>query len=103
MSKFFAAVNDLSSDSESSESSEEEQEQQKQVTKSRPKAKKQEDSESEEEERTIRSEMDKRLGAFNSIVKNIKNHTKISDFSSLMADFDAFVDEIPKVTKVADG
>lgn len=103
MSKFFVAAQDLSSDSETSSSSEEEQvEEVKKVTAIKPQKKKkfQESSDESEEERTIKSGSAKMVASFNAVVKNIKNHLKNNDYSSLMDDFDKFIEEIVKLERV---
>jgi len=107
MNKWFASARDLS-DSESSESSEDEKKltQQQQMAAAAGKkavpAKRnymkgfEESSESEEEQRVVKSGTDKKLAVINNVVKDINNHLKINDFSSLMGDFERFCSEIEK-------
>lgn len=53
-------------------------------------------SESEEENRVVKTGKDKRAETMNNIIKDLKNHLKINDFSMLMDDFDKLTDEIAK-------
>jgi len=56
--------------------------------------------EEEEEKRVVRSAKEKRWGAIQTIAKNIKNHTKIQDFVSMLADFEELAREINKAQSV---
>jgi translation initiation factor 3 subunit C len=107
MNKWFASARDLS-DSESSESSDEDTK--KTVTQQQPTAaagkkapakrnymKGFEDSEeSEDEQRVVKTGRDKKLDHLNGMIKDINNHLKINDFSSLMNDFEKFTEEIER-------
>lgn len=53
-------------------------------------------SESEEEQRVVKTQKDKKLENFNAIKKDINNHVKINDFSSLMTDFERYCEEIER-------
>jgi len=53
-----------------------------------------ESSESEDEQRVVKTQKDKKLETINAIIKDINNHIKINDFSSLMTDFEKFTEEI---------
>ena len=53
-------------------------------------------SDSEEEQRVVKTDKDKKLDIFNDIKKDINNHIKINDFSSLMVDFEKFIEEIER-------
>jgi translation initiation factor 3 subunit C len=55
-----------------------------------------ESSESEEDIRTIKTQKDKKLETINAIIKDINNHIKINDFSSLMTDFERYTEELQK-------
>ena len=58
-------------------------------------------SESEDEgKRVVRSEKDKRLEELNTVVKNVKNHLKISDWVAIQKDFDALQAAIDKARNV---
>jgi hypothetical protein len=52
------------------------------------------DDESEEEQRVVRTQKDKRQDVFDGIIKNLKNHLKISDFTQIITDFEALADEL---------
>ena len=55
------------------------------------------DSSSEEEDdRVVKSGKDKRWEVLNGILKDLKNHIKINDFSQIMGDFDRLTDEIKR-------
>lgn len=55
-----------------------------------------ESSESEEDIRTIKTQKDKKLETINAIIKDINNHIKINDFSSLMTDFEKYTEELQR-------
>lgn len=52
--------------------------------------------ESEEEQRVVKTQKDKKLETFNNVIKDVNNHLKINDFSSLMTDFEKFCEELEK-------
>jgi translation initiation factor 3 subunit C len=109
MNKWFASARDIS-DSEDSESSDEDQQKKQTQQQAQPQAKKtgiapqkknymknfEESSESEEEQRVVKTQKDKKLEIFNAIKKEINNHVKINDFSSLMTDFERFCEDIER-------
>lgn len=55
-----------------------------------------ESSESEEEQRVVKTQKDKKLESINAVIKDVNNHIKINDFSSLMGDFEKFCEEIER-------
>jgi len=92
MSKFFSKNEDTSS---SEDSSEEEAAPQKQV-KAVNKKFYNEDYEEEEQARTVTKTTDKRAAALLGVFDKMKNHIKISDFTSLQGDFEEVQEEISK-------
>lgn len=85
-------------DEESSEESEkEEEEEPEEAPQSRfTNFKFESSSESEEEHRTIKTMKDKRIDAFRQVLKEIRNHAKINDFSKLTDDFGELNKELEK-------
>lgn len=53
-------------------------------------------SESEEEQRVVKTQKDKKLESLNAVIKDVNNHIKINDFSSLVTDFERFCEEIER-------
>jgi len=56
--------------------------------------------ESEEEQRVVRTQKDKKQELFDKIVRDLKNHLKISDFSSILSDFEKITEEIQNSSQV---
>ena len=52
--------------------------------------------ESEDDVRVMKTTKDKRLESLHEVIKDLTNHVKINDFSSLQTDFDKFSSEIEK-------
>ena len=97
MSKFFA-TGDSESESDDQQSSEDEVLVDDRLTTNRFVYS---SSESEDEgKRVVRSEKDKRLEELNTVVKNVKNHLKISDWVAIQKDFDALQAAIDKARNV---
>jgi len=55
-----------------------------------------EHSDSEEEQRVVKTQKDKKLEVISGVMKEVANHLKINDFTSLMGDFERFTEELQK-------
>lgn len=100
MSNLFAKQSELTSSESSDSSDDEKKPQQKQqdpkIIDAQKKMRKAFESsdESEEEQRVVRTQKDKRQEVFDGIIKDLKNHLKISDFTQIITDFERLAEEI---------
>lgn len=55
-----------------------------------------EQSDGEEKQRVVKTAKDKKLETLNNVMKDVANHLKINDFTSLMSDFEKFTEELQR-------